>query len=67
MRQGSDFYNFVCSNATSLLHEEPEYYEFKYIGFENDDVIQEAREYSERMIELFSVDEISSSVGVGIV
>jgi hypothetical protein len=50
-----------------LLHEEPEYYEFKHIGFENDDDIQEAREYSERMIELFSVDEISSSVGVGIV
>lgn len=67
LRQNSDFYDFVCSNATSLLHEEPEYYEFKHIGFENDDVIREAREYSERMIELFSVDEISSSVGVGIV
>ena len=67
LRQNSDFYDFVCSNATSLLHEEPEYYEFKHIGFENDDFIREAREYSERMIELFSVDEISSSVGVGIV
>ena len=67
MRQSSDFYDFVCSNATSLLHEEPEYYEFKHIGFENDYAIREAREYSERMIGLFSVDEISSSVGVGIV
>ena len=65
--KSSDFYDFVCCNATSLLHEEPEYYEFKHIGFENDDVIREAREYSERMIELFSVDEIISSVGVGIV
>ena len=67
MKQSSDFYDFVCSNATSLLHEEPEYYEFKHIGCENDVVIREAREYSERMIELFSVDEINSSVGVGIV
>lgn len=67
IRQSSDFYNFVCSNATSLLHEESEFYEFKYLGFENDDVIQEAREYSDRVIELFGVDEITSSVGVGIV
>ena len=67
LRQNSDFYEAFRRNITSWLSEDPVYFDLKDLGLENDNVIREAREYSERMIELFSVDEISRSVGMGIV
>ena len=66
LKQNSDFYKAFGRNITSWLSEDPVYFDLKDLGLENDNVIREAREYSERMIELFSVDEINSSVGVGI-
>lgn len=67
MKQNSDFYEAFGRNITSWLSEDPVYFDLKDLGLENDNVIREAKEYSERMIELFNIDEISRSVGVGIV
>ena len=67
LRQNSDFYEAFRRNITSWLSEDPVYFDLKDLGLENDNVIREAREYIERMIKLFSIDEISSSVGVGII
>ena len=66
LKQSSDFYEAFGRNITSWLSEDPVYFYLKDLGLENDNVIREAREFSEKMIELFSVDEINSSVGVGI-
>ena len=67
LRQNSDFYEAFRRNITSWLSEDPVYFDLKDLGLENDNVIRKAREYSERMIELFSVDEIIRSIGMGIV
>ena len=67
LRQNSDFYEAFRRNITSWLSEDPVYFDLKDLGLENDNVIREAREYSEKMIELFSDDEISSRVGMDIV
>ena len=67
LRQNSDFYEAFRRNITSWLSEDPVYFDLKDLGLENDNVIRQAREFSEKMIELFSDDEISSSVGMGIV
>ena len=67
MKQNSDFYEAFGRNIASWLSEDPVYFDLKDLGLENDNVILEAREYSEKMFKLFSVDEINSSVGVGIV
>ena len=67
MKQSSDFYEAFGRNITSWLSEDPVYFDLKDLGLENDNVIREAREYSERMFELFSEDEVRSSDGVGIV
>ena len=67
MKQNSDFYETFRRTITTWLSEDPVYFDLKDLGLENDNVIREAKQYSERMIELFSVYEISRSVGVGIV
>ena len=66
LKQSYNFYEVFGRNITSWLSEDPVYFDLKDLGLENDKVIREAREYSEKMFELFSVDEINSSVGVGI-
>ena len=40
------------------MSEDPVYFDLKDLGLENDNVIREAREYSEKMFELFSDEEI---------
>ena len=67
LKQSSDFYEAFGRNITSWLSEDSVYFDLNDLGLENDNVIREAKEYSEKMFELFSVDEINSSVGVGIV
>ena len=67
LKQNSDFYEAFRRNITSWLSEDPVYFDLKDLGLENDNVIRQAREFSEKMIELFSDDEISSSVGMGII
>ena len=66
LKQSYNFYEVFGRNITSWLSEDPVYFDLKDLGLENDKVIREAREYCEKMFELFSVDEINSSVGVGI-
>ena len=67
LKKSTDFSETVSRHMTSLLSEDPVYFDLKDLGLENDNVIRQAREFSEKMIELFSDDEISSSVGMGIV
>lgn len=67
LRQNSDFYEAFRRNITSWLSEDPVYFDLKDLGLENDNVIREAREFSEKMIELFSEDEIISCIGLGVV
>ena len=58
LKLSSDFYEAFGRNITSWLSEDPVYFDLKDLGLENDNVIREAREYSEKMFELFSDDEI---------
>ena len=56
MKQNSDFYEAFGRNIASWLSEDPVYFDLKDLGLENDNVIRDAREFSEKMIELFSID-----------
>ena len=56
LRQNSDFYEAFRRNITSWLSEDPVYFDLKDLGLENDNVIRDAREFSEKIIELFSID-----------
>ena len=56
LKKSTDFSETVSRHMTSLLSEDPVYFDLKDLGLENDNVIRDAREFSEKMIELFSVD-----------
>lgn len=58
LKQSYNFYEAFGRNITSWLSEDPVYFDLSDLGLENDNVIREAREYSEKMFELFSDDEI---------
>ena len=56
LKKSTDFSETVSRHMTSLLSEDPVYFDLKDLGLENDNVIRDAREFSEKMIELFSID-----------
>ena len=58
LKQSYNFYEVFGRNITSWLSEDPVYFDLKDMGLENDIVIREAKEYSEKMFELFSDEEI---------
>lgn len=55
--KSKDSYEAVNRHIDALLSKEPIYLGFNDLGLENDNVIRMSKDYSERMIQLFSEEE----------